>query len=62
VSGHGYSRALHFTIRPRPDQVVRFIERAGAVDHNLGTTSAARGTLRFVPAIGPAGRRTASRW
>jgi hypothetical protein len=58
VAGHGYARTLHFSIRRRPSQVVRFIEVAPAVDHNLGATTAATGTLRFTPAIGPAGRRT----
>jgi hypothetical protein len=48
---------LHYTIRQRPGQSVQFAEVGLGASQSLATTSAARGTLHFTPAIGPAGRR-----
>lgn len=57
VGGHGYHRILRYSLRPRPGQVVRFVESAKGVTHSLGQTSAKRGTIPFTPAIGRAGHR-----
>jgi hypothetical protein len=57
VAGRGYHRVLHYTLRPRPDQTVRFVESSKGVTRSIGSTSAAHGTIQFTPAIGRAGRR-----
>jgi hypothetical protein len=57
VAGRGYHRVLHYTLRPRPDQTVRFVESGKGVTRSIGSTSAAHGTIQFTPAIGRAGRR-----
>lgn len=57
VSGSGYRRTLRYTIRRRPGQTVQFAETGAGASQSLATTGAAHGTLRFTPAIGPAGRR-----
>jgi hypothetical protein len=58
VSRQGHEFVLHYSIRPRPGQTVRFAELSRHVAHSLGTVSATHGTLRFTPAVGPGGLRT----
>jgi hypothetical protein len=57
VLGHGRARLLRYAIRPRPDQTVQFVETGSGVSSPVGTTRATNGTIRFAPAIGPAGPR-----
>lgn len=58
VGGRGLHRTLRYTIKPAPGQKVTFAETAGAkVAHMIGVARGRRGTLRFVPGQGPAGRR-----
>ncbi|MCW3039554.1 MAG: domain containing protein, partial [Solirubrobacterales bacterium] len=64
VGGEGRARVVQFKVRSIPGQRVRFAERlaghggAPGPAQIIGETSAASGGLRFVPATGPAGRRT----
>jgi PKD repeat protein len=58
VTGRGRRRALRYRVRPIAGQQVVFAERGATLGRTLGTASRARGTLRFSPADGPAGRRT----
>jgi hypothetical protein len=57
VSGRGQHRVLHYSLMPRPGQVVRFVEQAPGVAHSIGKATARRGTIAFMPAIGRPGRR-----
>jgi hypothetical protein len=57
VTGRGYHRILHYKLRRRPGQVVRFAESAKGVSHSIGSVSSKRGAIAFTPAIGHAGRR-----
>ena len=57
VSGRGRTRTLSWRLRPIAGQRVRFVETGRDVRNQIGVTSAARGRLRFTPAVGPAGRR-----
>ena len=58
VTGHGYDRVLHYSVRPRPDQTVQFAESGRGASHLIGTAHGSHGTLRFTPEIGLAGRRS----
>lgn len=52
----GYT--LHYDLRDPPGRTVTFIEQSrGGVYHVLGRAHGSRGTLRFTPALGPAGTR-----
>jgi hypothetical protein len=57
VTGRGATRRLRYRVNAEPGEKVTFIERGGGVDRLIGTTSHARGTLRFRPAPGAAGVR-----
>jgi hypothetical protein len=57
VSGSGRKRTLHYRISRRPRQGVTFLEHGRGAGKVLGVTGGGRGTLRFTPADGPAGRR-----
>jgi hypothetical protein len=57
VQGHGYHRVLHYTLRKRPGQTVRFVESAKGVTRSIAATSASHGSIQFTPAIGRPGRR-----
>lgn len=48
---------LRYTIAPLEGQAVRFVERIGAEERPIGVARGARGSLRFRPGHGPAGRR-----
>lgn len=58
VTGKGRKRALAYSVKPLPGQVVRFVERGPQTAHVLGTARAATGRLPFRTADGPAGART----
>jgi PKD domain len=58
VTGKGRKRALAYSVKPLPGQVVRFVERGPQTAHVLGTARAANGRLPFRIADGPAGKRT----
>jgi len=57
VTAKGRSELLSYRVEPASGQVVTFVERATGVNRVLGTARGAHGTLRFLPANGPAGRR-----
>ena len=57
VTGGGHRRALHYDVTRRAGLSVAFAEQAGRVYKTIGTARGARGTLRFAPADGVAGRR-----
>jgi hypothetical protein len=57
VTGRGYQRALHYDVTSRAGLSVSFAEQGGRVYKTIGTARGARGTLRFSPAAGAAGRR-----
>lgn len=48
---------LHHRVVAQPGQQVRFVERAGAVLHELARSAGGQGTTAFRPAFGPGGRR-----
>jgi hypothetical protein len=48
---------LSYRVTPAPGQRVTFVERSTKVAHQIGVARGRRGTLRFVPAAGPAGTR-----
>jgi hypothetical protein len=58
VHGRGTARRLTYAATTRPGLSVSFAERAHRVYHLLGRVRGARGTLRFTPAAGAAGKRT----
>jgi hypothetical protein len=58
VNGGGQARRLTYTTTVRPGLGVTFAEQGNGVFHMLGKAAAARGTIRFAPAAGPAGART----
>jgi hypothetical protein len=57
VTGRGHRRSLVYRVSTHPGLSVAFAEQAGRVYKLIGTARGARGTLRFTPAEGPAGRR-----
>jgi hypothetical protein len=57
VSGKGRAFTLRYHVRKEAGQTVQFVERGRGVFHVLGRTTGGRGTLRFPPALGPAGAR-----
>jgi hypothetical protein len=59
LTGRGRSHVLHYDITPVDGQRVRFEERAPGLKaaRSLGYAKGERGTIRFSPASGPAGRR-----
>jgi hypothetical protein len=57
VSGHGRSRKLAWRLRPIRGQRVTFAEVGRGVRSVIKTTTKKRGSARFRPADGPAGRR-----
>ena len=57
VRGEGRERTLRFRTPKVAGQRVTFAEESQRVYREIGTTSKARGTLRFRPAPGPGGRR-----
>jgi hypothetical protein len=58
VSGGGATRRLTYSVTTRPGLSIAFAERAHRAYKVLGTARGARGTLRFTPADGAAGKRT----
>lgn len=57
VSGRGHSRVLSWKVRRLSGQRVTFAEIGKDVRNAITTTNAVRGSARFKPADGPAGRR-----
>jgi hypothetical protein len=57
VTGTGRRRALRYDLGPPGGQRVTFFERGEATFRQLGTATAGRGAIRFVPALGRAGTR-----
>ena len=57
VRGRGRARTLSWRLRRIPGQRVKFVESARDVRRVIGTATAARGSLRFRPAVGRGGRR-----
>lgn len=57
VKGKGRARVLSWNVRRIPGQRVTFSEVGKDVRNAIRTTAAARGSVRFRPADGPAGRR-----
>ena len=51
-------RMLRYDVRPRPGQVVTFVERGPEVAKELGSVKGGKGVLPFTPADGRAGPRT----
>jgi len=59
VTGSGGQLVLHYDARKHGGgQQVTFYEDGTNVTHQLGTSTGGRGTLRFTPAPGAAGKRT----
>lgn len=58
VGGKAYKRTLSYRLTPIRGQKVTFTEESGSVARRLGVARGARGTLRFTPGNGRAGRRT----
>jgi hypothetical protein len=58
VGGKAYKRTLTYRLTRIPGQRVTFTEESGSVARRLGVARGARGTLRFAPAVGAAGKRT----
>lgn len=58
VRGRGRSRVLSWNLRRIPGQRVTFAEIGKNVRNAIRTTSSARGSVRFRPADGPAGKRS----
>ena len=57
VGGRGLRRTLRYRVKPAPGQKVTFAESTAKLAHVIGTARGRRGTLRFVPGQGPAGKR-----
>ncbi len=57
VTGRRRARELHWRLKPVAGQIVRFAESGKDVHRVIGSTSSARGSLRFRPADAPAGLR-----
>jgi hypothetical protein len=57
VRGHGKRRVLRYRIHDRAGARVHFVEQGDGVRRVIGTAARRRGTVRFRPAKGPAGRR-----
>lgn len=49
--------ALAYDVKRETGQRVRFVERAGAVNREVGVVGGGKGRLKFKPAFGPAGKR-----
>jgi hypothetical protein len=58
VTGRGRSRVLNWRLRRIPGQRVTFAEIGRDVRNAITTTNSKRGSVRFRPADGPAGKRT----
>ena len=58
VTGSGHRRSLHYAVTRRPGLSVAFAEQGGRVFRMIGTARGSKGTLRFAPAVGAAGRRS----
>jgi hypothetical protein len=58
VTGRGHRRTLRWTLAPRRGQVVTFVEEGAQTAERLARTSARRGSVRFRPGDGRAGRRS----
>lgn len=58
VGGRGRARELRYSVDARPGQKVTFVERSGETGGQIGVANATRGSLRFSPADGPAGKRS----
>ena len=58
VTGRGAQRTLRWNLRAVPGQVVRFAEEGRGAAKAITTTRKARGSVRFRPADGPAGKRS----
>jgi hypothetical protein len=58
VTGDGRKRVLHYAVSRRAGLAIQFAEAIGNGEHVLGAAKHARGSLTFVPADGPKGKRT----
>lgn len=57
VTGHGDTRTLHYSVKARPGQQVRFAEQGSDAYREIGAAKTARGALRFKPSFGYARTR-----
>jgi hypothetical protein len=57
VTGNGRARVLEYTSSKLGNRTVELFERAGGAFSRIGPAAGPRGTIRFTPAAGPAGRR-----
>jgi hypothetical protein len=57
VSGRGRTLTLRYHVRDAAGRTIELVERGRGVFHVLGRAGAGHGTLRFAPALGPAGER-----
>ena len=57
VAGRGRRRTLRWSAVPQPGHTVTFVERGPQTYRVLGRARGRRGTIRFTPGDGPAGRR-----
>ncbi|HKP89720.1 MAG TPA: carboxypeptidase-like regulatory domain-containing protein [Thermoleophilaceae bacterium] len=58
VATSGCRRTLSWTLKPRPGQRVRFVERSKQGEHEIAVTSTAKGSVTFTPTVGAHGSRT----
>ena len=58
LSGRGRERGLRYEVDARPGQTVTFVERGADAGGELGVARGSRGSLRFTPADGAAGKRS----
>ncbi len=58
VGGHGHARTLRYTVKAIPGQKVSFAERGDGAGAMIAAAKGTRGTLRFAPADGAAGKRS----
>ncbi len=57
VGGRGTTRTLTYRVQAPKNVTVAFAEQTGTLFHRLGAAKGSSGTLRFTPAVGPAGKR-----
>jgi hypothetical protein len=57
VTGSGSKRVLHYDVGAPGSKKVTFFERGGATFRQLGKATGGKGTIRFSPGVGPAGKR-----
>lgn len=58
VTGKGHNRTLSWTVKKIPGQVVRLSEEGPGAFRNFGVLKPGKGSMKFSPANGKAGKRT----